>query len=345
MSMKRVSSVAAAIAAVAAVTSFSGQVSAQDYSGKTVKILVPYGPGGTYDKYSQTFAKHLGKHIPGNPNVIVQHMPGAGGAKAMNWSYNVMAPDGLSLLNPLDNTVLNQLMRPKKMRYDARKFTWLGSSNQTNMMIIIRSDTGVKTWKDMAKRESIGAATGKASFGYITQSLVASLLGSKIKIVQGYKGSSATTFAVERGEAELNANNWLTYASKVPQWFTGDKPFARVVVQLGVYRDPDVPKGVPLLSDLVKDPQDKAVVDFIGVAGLLGRGLVLPPKSSSSLVKTLRAAYDKMNADPVFEAELKKRRLRLIASNGETIQKIVKKAVESASPQVVARARTLIYGK
>jgi hypothetical protein len=131
----------------------------------------------------------------------------------------------------------------------------------------------------------------------------------------------------------------------VPQWFKGDKPFARVVVQLGVYRDPDVPKGVPLLSNLVTDPQDKAVVDFIGVAGLLGRGLVLPPKSSSSLVAMLRAAYDKMNADPAFEAELKKRRLRLIASNGETIQKIVKQAVESASPKVVARARTLIYGK
>lgn len=342
MNMKRVSSLAAVIAVTALLP---GHVSAQDYSGKTVKILVPYGPGGTYDKYSQTFAKHLGKHIPGNPNVIVQHMPGAGGAKAMNWSYNVMVPDGLSLLNPLDNTVLNQLLRPKKMRYDARNFTWLGSSNQTNMMIIIRSDTGVKTWKDMAKRESIGAATGKASFGYITQSLVASLLGAKIKIVQGYKGSSATTFAVEQGEAELNANNWLTYASKVPQWFKGDKQFARVIVQLGVYRDPDVPKGVPLLSNLVTDPQDKAVVDFVGVAGLLGRGLVLPPKSSSKLVSTLRASYDKMNADPAFEAELKKRGLRLIASNGETIQKIVKKAVESASPQVVARARTLIYGK
>jgi tripartite-type tricarboxylate transporter receptor subunit TctC len=114
MNVKRVSSVVAAVAAMTAVAAVSGLASAQDYSGKTVKILVPYGPGGTYDKYSQTFAKHLGKHIPGNPNVIVQHMPGAGGAKAMNWSYNVMAPDGLSLLNPLDNTVLNQLMRPEK---------------------------------------------------------------------------------------------------------------------------------------------------------------------------------------------------------------------------------------
>lgn len=336
---------------VAAILGFSAlavvpvTASGQDYAGKTVKILVPYGPGGTYDKYSQTFAQHLGKHIPGNPNVIVQHMPGAGGAKAMNWAYNVMPADGLNLLNPLDNTVLNQLLRPEGTRYDARNFTWLGSSNQTNMMIIVRTDTGVKSWKDMRNRESIGAATGKASFGYITQSLASSLLGAKIKIVQGYKGSAATTFAVERGEAELNANNWLTYASKVPQWFKGDKPFARVVVQLGVYRDPDVPKGVPLLSNLVTKPMDKAAVEFVGVAGLLGRGLVLPPKASGASVKLLRASYDRMNADPAFEAGLKKRSLRLIASDGETIQKIVKKAVESASPAVVAHARKLIYGK
>lgn len=334
-----------AVAVMGAIALSPATVAAQDYKGKTVTILVPYGPGGTYDKYSQTFAHNLGNHIAGKPNVIVQHMPGAGGLKAMNWAYKVMPPNGYNLLIPLDNTVLNQLLRPKSTRYDARDFTWLGSSNQTNMMIIVRSDTGVKSWKDMKKRQNVGATTGKASFGYITQALASSLLGFKAKLVQGYKGSAATTFAVERGEAEMNANNWLTYASKVPQWFKGNKPFARVVVQMGVYHDPDVPKGVPLLSDLVSDPLDKAAVDFVGVAGLLGRGLVLPPKASSGTVKLLRTAYDAMNADPAFEADLKKRHLRLIASKGETIQNLVKKAIESASPEVVAHARKLIYGK
>jgi tripartite-type tricarboxylate transporter receptor subunit TctC len=319
-------------------------VSAQSYAGKTIKIIVPYGPGGTYDKYSQSFAKNLGKHIPGNPTVIVQHMPGAGGGKAMNWSYNVMAADGYSLLIPLDNTVLNQLLRPEKARYDARKFTWLGSSNQTNQVLIIRSDTGVKTWKDMLKRTSIGAATGTSSFGYITQRMMSSLLGFKLKTVTGYKGSAATTFAVEQGEAELNCNNWLAYSSKVPQWFKGDKPFARAVLQVGVYRDPDLPEDVPLLSSLAKDPLDKAAVEFVGVAGLLGRGLVLPPKAPKQAVKTLRSAYDKMNADPAFVAELKKRHLRLIAAQGAKIQKIVVEALDKASPKVVARARKLIFG-
>ena len=320
-------------------------VSAQDWGGKTLKIIVPYGPGGTYDKYSHTFSRHLGKHIAGNPNIILQHMPGAGGTKAMNWHYNVAPNNGETMLMPLDNSVVNQLLRPKRVKYDARNFTWLGSSNQTNQVMIIRSDTGVKSWKDLRGRNTIAAAAGTAGFDFVAMNLYRSLLKFDLKIVTGYKGSTATTFAVEQGEAEANCNNWLAYSSKVPQWFKGDKPFARAVVQLGVFRDPDLPESVPLLSDLVSNPKDKAAVDFASVAGLLGRGLVVPPKTPKATISMLRAAYDKMNVDGGFRAELKKKRLRLIAANGAEIQKIVNKAVNEASPEVVAHARTLILRK
>lgn len=333
-----------ALAAAAFVVS-SAAIAADDFKGKTAKIVIPYGPGGTYDNYSQAFAKHLGKHIPGKPNVIVQHMPGAGGVKAMNWAYTVMQKDGLNMLIPLDNTILNQLLRPEKMRYDARNFTWLGSSNQTNMVLVVASSTGVNTWQDLRKRKSIGASAGTGSFGFIIQRLTSGLLKFELKTVTGYKGSSATSHAVQQGEADLNANNWLTYASRQPHWFTGDKPFARAVLQVGVFKDPALPKSVPLISELLTDALDKKVVDFIGVAGLLGRGLVLPPKVSGKMVKTMRAAYAAMNADPVFEAELKKRKLRLIPSKGEEIQKIVINAVNSASPEVIKRAREVIFRK
>jgi len=324
----------------------SGAAVAMDgyYKDKTLKIVIPYGPGGTYDNYSQAFSKHIGKHIPDKPTVIIQHMPGAGGSKAMNWAYNVMAKDGLNMLTPLDNTILNQLLRPEKMRYDARNYTWLGSSNQTNMVLVVRSDTGVNTWKDLQKRKSIGAAVGTGSFGYIIQRLTSGLMKFDLKTVTGYKGSAGTTHAVGQGEAEMKANNWLTYASRVPQWFTGDKPFARAVVQVGVFKDPALPKSVPLISELVTDPLDRKVVDFIGVAGLLGRGLVLPPKVPAHTIKTLRAAYDAMNADPAFEAELKKRKLRLIPSKGADIQKTVEEAMTATTPEVVAFVRKAIFG-
>jgi len=343
MTMKRVGWLGVAI--VAAMTVSPATVSAQDWSGKTLKIIVPYGAGGTYDKYSHVFSRHLGKHIAGNPNIIVQNMPGAGGTKAMNWHYNVAPKNGETLLMPLDNSVVNQLLRPEHIKYDARNFSWLGSSNQTNQVMIIRSDTGVKSWKDLKGRNTIAAAAGKAGFDHVTMSLARTLLKFNLKIVTGYAGSTATTFAVEQGEAEANCNNWLAYSSKVPHWFTGAKPFAKAVFQMGIFRDPDLPDSVPLLHELVSDPNDRAAVSFISVAGLLGRGLVVPPKTDKGVISMLRAAYDKMNADGNFRAELKKFRLRLMAATGVEIQKIVNKAINEASPQIVAHARKLIEGK
>ena len=345
MKIKKIGVFCAGLAAVAVLALGPTTVSAKvSYAGKTIRIIIPYGPGGTYDKYGQSFAGHFGKHIPGNPTVIVQHMPGAGGIKAMNWAYNVMPKDGYNMIVPLDNSVVNQLMRPEKMRFDARNFTWLGSSNQTNIVLVVRSDTGIRKWQDMKTTALIGGATGKGATGYIMPGLVKGLFGLKIKIVTGYKGSSKTIHSVEQGETQMAAYNWLAWGSKVPHWFKGEKPFARAILQMGVFRDPDLSPNLPMVSDLVTDPMDKKAVDFIKVLGLLGRGLAVPPGTPKDAIKTLRAAYNKMNKDPVFTAELKKRRLRLIPSTGEQIQKIVTNALDNATPAVVKHARKLIYG-
>lgn len=314
------------------------------FHNKTVKIVVPYGPGGTYDKYAQTFAEYLGRHIPGKPTVIVQHMPGAGGVKAMNWAYTVMPKDGLNMITPIDNSVVNQLMRPDKMRYDAREFIWLGATNQTNLVMAVRSDSGVKTWQDMKTKELVASSSGQDT-SFIGSNLANGLLGTKIRLVTGYKGSSKAMFAIEQGESQLSMYNWLAWSSSVPHWFAGDKPFARIVLQLGAFRDPDVPKDVPMMSELVTSDEDKKTVAFIASLGVLGRGLALPPGVPADVVKTLRASYDAMNADPAFAADLKKRQLRLIPSKGEEIQAFVKSAIDGATPEVVKRATEMIYGK
>ena len=332
---------AAGAVAAGAATSASA---AMDFKGKTLKIVIPYGPGGTYDKYGVAFSNHLGKHIPGNPNIILQHMPGAGGAKAMNWFYNVAPKDGSTMIVPLDNGVTNQLMRPEKMRYDARNFTWLGSSNQTNVVMVVRTDAGINKLDDLKNKQIIGSTSGKNSSGYLNPMLIRGLFGYKIKMVTGYKGSSKSIFAMEQGESQMAAFNWLAWASKVPHWFTGDKPFAKAIAQIGIFRDPDLPKSVPMVNELVSDPLDKKAVGFLSVAGLLGRGLALPPGVDADTAKVLRAAYDKMNADPAFAAELKKRKLRLIPSTGAQIQKVVIDSVNNASPEVVKHARKLIFG-
>lgn len=334
---------AAALAAGIVLAPFAA-THAMDYAGKTLKIVIPYGPGGTYDKYGQTFARHLGNHLPGKPNIIVVHMPGAGGVKAMNWMYNVMPKDGMNMITPLDNSVVNQLMRPEKMRFDAGKMRWLGTSNQTNLVLVVRSDTGVKTVADMKTKALVGGASGKNSTGYIGPRLAAGLLGWNIKMTTGYKGSSKTIFSVEQGETQMAMYNWLAWGSKVPHWFKGDKPFGKIVLQIGIWRDPDVPKSVPMLSDLVTNPEDKAVVAFVASLGALGRGLAMPPGVSSDSVATLRKGYDAMNADPAFEQELKKRKLRLIPATGAQIEKIVADSIKGATPAVVEKARKIIFG-
>lgn len=337
-----VTGLAAGLAMAATTTTASAE--ATSFEGKTIKIVIPYGPGGTYDKYGVAFAGHLGKHIPGNPNIILQHMPGAGGAKAMNWFYNVAPKDGMTLIVPLDNGVTNQLMRPAKMRYDARNFSWIGSSNQTNVVMVVRTDSGIEKLSDLKTKKLIGSTSGKNSSGYINPMLIRGLFGYNIKMVTGYKGSSKSIFAMEQGESQMAAFNWLAWSSKVPHWFTGDKPFAKAVAQIGIFRDPDLPKSVPMVSELVTNEMDKKAVGFLSVAGLLGRGLALPPGVDKDIVATLRTAYDKMNADPTFASDLKKRKLRLIPSTGAKIQAVVKSAVEDASPEVVKHARKLIFG-
>jgi tripartite-type tricarboxylate transporter receptor subunit TctC len=336
--------VASAIAFASFIPAIGNAADADYFKGKTMKIVIPYGPGGTYDKYGQTFAQHLGNQLPGKPNVIVQHMPGAGGVKAMNWAYTVMPKDGLNLVTPLDNSVVNQLMRPDRMRYDARKFHWAGASNQTNLVMAVRADTGVTTWKDMIGKDLIASSSGQDT-SFIGSNLVNGVLGTKIRVVTGYKGSSAAMFAMEQGESQMANYNWLAWGSKVPHWFTDKPPFARAVMQIGFWRDPDVSDDVPMLSDLVTSKEDKAVVAFIASLGALGRGLALPPDTPADLVKTLRAAYDSMNADPAFAADLKRRKLRLIPSKGADIQKIVNEAINNATPAIVARASQMIYGK
>ena len=239
-----------------------------------------------YDKYGVAFSNHLGNHIPGNPNIILQHMPGAGGAKAMNWFANVAPKDGLTLIVPLDNGVTNQLMRPEKMRYDARKFTWLGSSNQTNVVMVVRT-SGVTKLEDLKTKAIIGSTSGKNSSGYINPMLIRGLFDYKIKMVTGYQGSSKSIFASSRVSPRWPRFNWLAWSS-MPHWFTGDKPFAKAVAQIGIFRDPDLPKSVPMINELVTDEMDKKAVGFLSVAGLLGRGLALPPGVDKDVVHPAR---------------------------------------------------------
>ena len=313
------------------------------YSGKTMTIYIGFGFGGTYGKYSRTMAQHLTKHIPGNPKLIVKSMPGAGGLKMANFAYNAMPKGGYHLLVPPDSSVVSQLMRPKKVRFKAQEFTWLGSSNQTNTIFVVRADTGVRKWQDMKTKQVISGNTGPGSTGFLIPAMMKSMLGLKIKQISGYKGSSKTILAMEQGEHSGTAFTWLAWYSKVPHWFEKGKEFAYPVLQTGVFKDPALP-NVPMMKDVVAK-EYVPIVNFMATLGIIGRGLALPPGAPKKLVGPLRTAFANMVKDPAYVADAKKARLRVMYTSGENIQKFVKNAVANANPEIVGKARKLIFGK
>ncbi len=337
-STKLLSTVLAA-AGIAALVS-QPAAAADFYAGKQMKITIGFGFGGTYGKYSRLFADHMARHIPGNPTIVVESRPGAGGIKAMNYAGKVMRNDGLNMFVPLDSGVLAQLIFADKVKYDMSKFISLGSANQTNVIVVLRSDTGITKWDQLKNKQVIMGSTGRGSTGFIIPKIVNGLLGTKMKVISGYKGSSKTGLAVEQGEVNGAAFNWLFWKSKYERWFKGSSPHARAIMQVGHFIDPDLP-DVPMLKNLVS-AEHKPMVAFVGLLGLIGRGLAVPEGTSMDKVNILRTAFNNMVVDPVFITDVKKRKLRVIAATGEEIDKVIDDAVAGARPEIVAAARKII---
>ncbi len=313
------------------------------YKGKQITIAIGYGFGGTYGKYSRLFSQYLRKHIPGNPNIIVQSMPGAGGIKMANYAGKVMPRQGYHLLVPPDTVVVSQLLRPKRVKYDARKFTWLGSSNQTNTIFVLRKDAGIKKWQDLRTKQVISGHTGPGSTAFLIPRMMKMMLGAKIKQIGGYKGSRNTVLAMEQNEHQGTGFNWLAWNSIVPHWFEKGREFALPIMQTGVKRDPALP-NVPMLRD-VAPAKYKPIIEFMATLGIIGRGLALPPGTPRKLVEPLRAAFKKMATDASYIANAKKRRLRVMFTSGADVQKFVNNAVNKADPKIVASAAKMIFGK
>jgi len=315
----------------------------QHYKNKRITIVLGYGAGGTYGKTSLLLTEYLGKHIPGNPTLIKQHMPGAGGLKAANYAANAMPKDGRFLLMPPDMMVVSQILRPNKVKFDSKDFTWIGRVFGSNNLLVVRRDSGVTTFDEAKRKRVILGGTGKGSPTYIVPGLAKGLLGAKFKQVQGYKGSSGSRKAMEQGEVQGVSLAWAAWKNGHPQWFEGgDKSFAVGILQSGFKRDKDLP-NIPLIRDLVKTPEQKAAADLIATNSLLGRGLALPPGAPKALVAPLRKAFWKTVNDPAFIKEAKRRRLPHLPMNGAEMQKTIVGLLSGMSPKVVKTARDAIF--
>jgi len=320
---------------------------AQDfYRGKTIKLVVGASATGGYNLHARTLARYLPKHIPGNPNIIIQNVAGAAGLIGTNQLYNIAKPDGLTLGAIYPALYFEQLAKRPEAKFDWSKFIWIGSTVSSNSLMYMRADTPYKTIEDVrsASTPPKCGATGVTSSAYYMPKLLEDAIGTKFEIVSGYVAGSDIDLAVERGEVMCRAFTVNAFFAREPFITWRKKNFVRVLYQTGSKRDPRL-KDVPLFNELMdkyKTPENvRRLTKVVVAADEFGRPLVFPPGVPADRVKIIRDAFSKTINDPALLAEAEKRRLDIDPATGEELDALAKE-VMTAPPDVVERVKKLI---
>jgi tripartite-type tricarboxylate transporter receptor subunit TctC len=295
------------------------------YKGRTINSVVPFGPGGGYATYSQVVARHIGRHIPGHPQIVLQYRPGAGGMVASNYMYNAAPRDGSVMAMLSDSVALASVIEAERIKYKVNEFIWLGAIERVNNVLGVRADSGVRNVRDMLKTETIVGSSGAGSPTFLLPSLLAWLEPVKIKTIFGFSGVNPILLAIERNEIAGVTVSWSIFKSLRKQWF--ESGYMVPVVQFGSVRQQDLPK-VPLALDFAKTPEQKAVARFMASNVDIGRSFVVPPAVPAERVAALRAAFDRMGKDPAFIAEAVKAGIDLSPATGAQVQEAVAQATK-----------------
>jgi tripartite-type tricarboxylate transporter receptor subunit TctC len=316
------------------------------YQDKTLRIVAGYGAGSVDDAWTRTISRYLGKYIPGNPNIIVQNMPGAGAMIAANYVYKVAKPDGLTLGGIRAGLYFDQLVGRKEVQFDWTKFTWLGTPTQVEQIIYIRADTPYRTIDDVRKAAVPPkcGATGTASTGYYVGNLLEETLGAKFNTLTGYKDGPEVDLAVERGEIQCRGISLETLFGREPLLGWSKNGFVRVLVQTGKKRDPKLP-DVPTIWELMNEHKTadagKRLATIILSVGAFGRPYVSSPGLPPERAKILQSAFRKTLTDPDFQAQAKERRLEIDPVGGEELGTLAREVMAQPAEVVESMKRLL----
>ena len=330
------------------IVSFSPNAWAQAepyYKGKTIRIVVGLSAGGGYDRAARLVSRYMGLYIPGNPSMLVQNITGASSVIAANYVYGIAKADGLTLLAPHNNIYLNQLTGGAEVKFDLRKFHWIGASEKDDMMIFIRADAPYKSIGDLvkAKEPPRCGSTGFGSTDYVMSRILEETVGVKINNIIGYPGSSEIALALERGEVICMGLTISTYFTREPFLSWQKRGFIRFLAQSGQKRDERVP-GAPTIYELMDEYKTPAlnrrVAEAMMVSGEWARAVLVRPGTPLERVKILREAYEKALRDPGLIAEANKGRVEVKFSAGDDLEALVRKVMEQP-PEVIARIRQL----
>ncbi|HWP56903.1 MAG TPA: tripartite tricarboxylate transporter substrate-binding protein [Candidatus Acidoferrales bacterium] len=317
------------------------------YQGKTIRVIVGYLAGDSHDQIARAYTRHMGKHIPGNPDFVVQNMPGAGSMIAANHIYNLTKPDGLTLGSIAPGLYYAQLTGRKEVQFDWAKFTWIGSPESNGHLLFMRADAPYKTLDDVrnAKEPPKCSATGVGTSGHDVPKLLEETLGLKFNVITGYPGGGEQDLALERGEVQCRAITIAAFFSREPFLTWYKKGFVRVMIQTARQRNPKI-ADVPTIFELMerhKTPEVKRrqATVYLGAGGFGSWPIVSTPGVPAERVKILRDAYAKTLRDPDFVEEAKKRGWELKPVSGEDLQALAREVVEQP-PEVVEWLKKLL---
>jgi tripartite-type tricarboxylate transporter receptor subunit TctC len=333
----------AAVAATAAIAlaGAPGTARAQDapdFKGKTVTIIASFEAGGPYDFYSRLIARHLGAHLPGNPAVVVQNMPGAGGLRGANYLYNVTARDGTALGVVSQTVAVGQVLATTPgIQYDARRYTWIGRINSNVEVHHTWHASGVRSIEDAKKREVILAGTGPTSSSVVMPRLMNELIGTRFKVVTGFAGPTSAQLAMERGEVEGIVKPWSSIKVGSADWLREKK--INLIVQHTRERHREL-KDVPAIVDLGQDESQRQIFALFAGGAALGTALLAPPGVPGGTAAALRTAFDQTMRDPALIEEVGKSGVDIDPLSGAELQKVVESTFVIA-PEVLERARKL----
>jgi len=319
--------------------SAAAQSPGEFYKGKTVSLVVGHETGTGFDLYARTLARHYGRLLPGEPQVVVNNMPGASGLNAFNWLANIAPKDGTAMVIVAFTVPFEPLYGVKLARFDASKLQWIGNMDASVSVCAVATSTGIAKFSDLMERELLAGGTGRA--GPLSQSprILQRLTGAKFRVIEGYKGSASVKLAIERGEiGGLCGLSLSTVRTQYRDKF--DNGSMRLIMQLGPARHPDL-NDVPHVFEYAKTDEERQIFRLIFGPQGLGRSFVAPAETPPDRVAALRAAFTATMSDAKFREDAQKAKLDLRAETGEEVQKFIAD-IYTTPLSVVEKVKTIL---
>jgi tripartite-type tricarboxylate transporter receptor subunit TctC len=305
------------------------------YQGKTVNLVVSVAPGGGYDVWARLLSRHLGRNIPGNPSIVVQNQPGAGGLRVMNTLNTVSPRDGTVIAIVHSTAPFTPLLEPQRGKFDSAAYSWIGSMAKESSFCLAWGTASVKTFKDLASKPLIVGSTGAGSHMEIYPRFMNNVFGTQIKIVSGYPGGNDVYLAMENGEVEGRCGVTMPALRNTrPQWIAEKK--VSFVIQTGLQPEPaDALKDVPMLLDMARNEKERQMMELLFANGEIQIPVLAPPGVPPARVAALRAAFKRTLEDPALLDEAAKQRMDIRYVPGEAIEALIRR-VFATPPDVVA---------